>query len=241
MGRLTWTPATVVAATTETPRVRSLIVDGPGAHRAGQHLDVRLTAEDGYQAVRSYSIGSAPEDEGWRLTVERIDGGEVSPYLVDVVEPGDRFEVRGPIGGYFVWETAMGGPLFLVAGGSGIVPLMAMLRHRVGSGSDVPVRLLSSSRSDEDVIYGKELELLAARDGVEVVHTLTRSRPAGWTGYRRRIDRDLLAEVAWPAADAPLTYVCGPTQFVETVARSLLQLGYDPRRVRTERFGPTGR
>lgn len=244
MGRLSWRPATVTDAFAETPRVRtlSLDVDGWDGHRPGQHVDLRVTADDGYQAGRSYSIASAPEDDGLRLTVERIDDGEVSPYLVDTLAPGDRFEIRGPIGGYFVWDAALGGPLLLVAGGSGVVPLAAMLRHRVATASDVPVRLLYSSRSWDDVIYRDELDRLAATaDGVEVVHTLTRSQPQGWTGYRRRVDGELLAEVAWPPTDSPLTYVCGPTQFVETVARSLLQQGYDPGRIRTERFGPTGR
>jgi ferredoxin-NADP reductase len=233
----------VAGAWLETPRARTLELDVPDwpGHRPGQHVDVRLTAEDGYQAVRSYSIASAPEEDGLRLTVERIEDGEVSPYLVDELRAGDRFEVRGPIGGYFVWHAGLGGALLLVAGGSGIVPLAAMLRHRVATGSDVPVRLIYSSRSLDDVIYREDLARLGAHSGVEVVHTLTRERPAGWTGYARRIDRQLLAEQGWPVEAAPLAYVCGPTQFVETVAGSLLQLGYDPARIRTERFGPTGR
>lgn len=233
----------MTAAVPETPRVRTLVLDVPGwpGHQAGQHVDVRLTAEDGYQALRSYSIASAPEDGEVRLTVERVDGGEVSPYLVDEARPGDQLEVRGPIGRYFVWHAGLGGPLLLLAGGSGIVPLASMLRHRVASGSDVAVRLILSSRSWEDVIYRNELARLGSTDGVDVVHTLTRAQPPGWTGYRRRVDSELLAEAAWPAAANPLTYVCGPTQFVETVARSLLRLGHDPARIRTERFGPTGR
>jgi ferredoxin-NADP reductase len=204
-------------------------------------VDIRLTADDGYQAVRSYSIASAPEDGGVQVTVERIDDGEVSPYLVDEARPGDAFEVRGPIGGYFVWHAGLGGPVLLVAGGSGVVPLAAMLRHRVAVGVDVPVRLVYSTRSLDDVIYGEELDALAANDGVDVIHTLTRTHPPGWTGYSRRVDRALLAETAWPAADRPLTYVCGPTQFVETVSRALVELDHDPARIRTERFGPTGR
>jgi ferredoxin-NADP reductase len=200
-----------------------------------------LTAEDGYQAQRSYSIASPAEDEGVTLTVERLEDGEVSPYLVDEVVVGDRFELRGPIGGHFVWETKIGGPLLLVAGGSGIVPLMAMVRHRAAAGSSVPVRLLYSSRSLEDVIYRAELEELgAAGDGLEIAHTLTRSRPPEWTGYSRRIDTEMLAEVGWAAADNPLAFVCGATRLVEAVADGLVGLGYDPSRVKTERFGPTG-
>ena len=240
--RLSWQPATVTDAVAETPRVRTLVLDVEGwpGHRAGQHVDVRLTADDGYQAARSYSIGSAPEDGEVRLTVERIDDGEVSPYLVDQLAPGDRFEVRGPIGGYFVWGAPLGGPLLLVGGGSGIVPLVAILRHRVAIGSDVPVRLLCSFRTIDDVIYRDQLDRLAASDGVVVVQTLTRRQPPGWSGYDRRVDPELLAEVGWPPEASPLTYVCGPTQFVETVAGSLLRLGHEPSRIRTERFGPSG-
>ena len=201
-------------------------------------MDVRLTAEDGYQAQRSYSIASAPKNGRLELTVERIDDGEVSPYLVDELLVGDRLELRGPVGGYFVWDASLGGPLLLVAGGSGIVPLMAMLRHHTAAVSDVPARLLYSSRALEDVIYREELE---RRPGpVAVAQTLTRSQPPGWTGYARRIDGELLAEVAWPAEEQPLAYVCGPTAFVEAAARELVALGYDPARVKTERFGPSG-
>jgi ferredoxin-NADP reductase len=239
---LAWLAAEVLDLVPETPRVKSLVLDVPDwpGHRAGQHVDVRLTAEDGYQAQRSYSIASAPEDDGVVLTVERLDDGEVSPYLVDEVRPGDRFELRGPVGGYFVWEAPLGGPLLLVGGGSGIVPLMAMLRHRRSAGSDAPARLLYSSRSLEDVIYHAELdELAAASDGLEIVHTLTRSRPPGWTGYDRRIDADMLREVAWNDATAQ-AFVCGPTRLVENVAGELVALGYEADRVKTERFGPTG-
>jgi ferredoxin-NADP reductase len=240
--RLAWTLAEVVDVVPETSRVRSLILDVPDwpGHRAGQHVDVRLTAEDGYQAQRSYSIASAPQDGHVAVTVERLDDGEVSPYLVDEVRTGDRFELRGPIGGYFVWEADGGGPLLLVAGGSGVVPLMAMIRHRAAAASSVPARLLYSSRALEDVIYREELDRLAARDeGLEVVHTLTRERPPGWTGYDRRIDAEMLAEVAWPPG-AAIAFVCGPTRLVESVAAGLVALGYDFGRVRTERFGPTG-
>jgi len=236
---LEWLVATVTDAVAETPHVRTLLLDVPGwtGHRAGQHLDVRLTAEDGYQAERSYSISSAPGDPV-AITIELLDDGEVSPYLVDEVRAGDSFELRGPIGGYFVWER--GGPLLLVGGGSGVVPLMAMLRHRRETGSDAEVRLLYSSRSLEDVIYRAELDELAALDGVDVVHTLTRAQPAGWTGYARRVDTDMLREVAFPAGRDPLAFVCGPTSFVEAVANGLVELGHPPARVRTERFGATG-
>lgn len=243
LGRLSWRLATVAGVRAETARVRTLSLDVPGweGHLPGQHVDVRLTAEDGYQAQRSYSIASAPEDERVELTVERIGDGEVSPYLVDVLEEGDRLELRGPVGGYFVWEASAGGPLLLVAGGSGIVPLMAMLRHRAAADGGVPARLLFSSRSWEDVIYRDELERMAGRgDGLGVSHTLTRSRPDGWVGYARRLDREMLAEVAWQPGDAPLVYACGPTGFVEAAAGALVELGHDPVRIRTERFGPTG-
>jgi ferredoxin-NADP reductase len=242
LGRLTWRVAEVVDVVPETRSVRSLVLDVPDwpGHRAGQHVDVRLTAEDGYQAQRSYSIASAPGDERIALTVERLDDGEVSPYLVDVLRAGDGLELRGPIGGYFVWEPGSGDPLLLVAGGSGIVPLMAILRQRALLESDVPVRLVYSSRTYDEVIYRSELDALGARgNGLEVVHTLTRSQPPGWTGYARRVDRAMLEEVAWPRA-AGLAFVCGPTGFVETVAGTLVALAYPPERVKTERFGPTG-
>jgi ferredoxin-NADP reductase len=241
--RLTWRLAEVVEVTPETPRTKSLVLEVPGweGHRAGQHVDVRLTAEDGYQAQRSYSIASAPEDERLTLTVDRLDDGEVSPYLTDVLMAGDKLEFRGPIGGYFVWEARDGGPLLLVAGGSGVVPLRAMIRHRAVVGSDVPTRLLYSSRSYEEIIYREELEELAARDGsLEVIHTLTRSRPKGWSGYDRRIDAEMLAEVVWSPDKSPLAFVCGPTPLVEGVATALVGLGHDPARVKTERFGATG-
>jgi ferredoxin-NADP reductase len=236
-GRLAWQVAEVVEIYAETPRVKSLRFDVPGwpGHRAGQHVDIRLTAEDGYQAERSYSIASPPETETIELTVELLDDGEVSPYLTEELRPGDRIELRGPVGGYFVWEASRGGPLFLVGGGSGVVPLMAMLRHLTGIGSDVDATLLYSSRSWEDVIYRDELERI---DGnVRIVHTLTRSQPEGWTGYARRVDAAMLSEVAPPRAHV---YVCGPTPFVEAVAGTLVELGHDPLQVRTERFGPTG-
>jgi ferredoxin-NADP reductase len=238
-GRLSWQTATVGAVVNQTPTARTLmldVADWPG-HRAGQHVDIRLTAEDGYQAERAYSIASAP-GEPLAITVERLEDGEVSPYLTQEAQPGDSLEVRGPIGGYFVWEPVFGGPLLLLAGGSGIVPLRAILRYRALLGSSVPIRLLYSSRRLEDVIYRDELSVHL--EGLEVIYALTRSQPAGWAGYARRVDEAMLADVAWPAADKPLAYVCGPTSFVETVAAGLVGLGYPPVRVRTERFGATG-
>ena len=248
---IAWRLATVADVVPETPRARTLVLDVPGwpGHRAGQHVDVRLTAEDGYQAERSYSIASAPENTRVALTVERLDDGEVSPYLTEELRVGDRLELRGPIGGYFAWDLAIGGPLLLVAGGSGIVPLMAMLRHRAAAlgaaGADarygVPARLLYSSRRWDEVIYREELLRLGEDDpSLEVTLTLTREAPQGWAGFRRRIDRMMLAEVAWPPAERPHVFVCGPTPLVEAVAGALVELGHDPARVKTERFGPTG-
>jgi ferredoxin-NADP reductase len=241
--RTLWRLADVAEVVSETPRTKSLVLEVPGweGHKAGQHVDVRLTAPDGYQAQRSYSIASAPEDERLVLTVDRLDDGEVSPYLTEVLMEGDKLELRGPIGGYFTWEAEDGGPLLLVGGGSGVVPLMAMIRHRAAVGSDVPTRLLYSSRSYEEIIYHKELENLAAQDSsLEVIHTLTRSRPEGWSGYDRRIDTEMLAEVGWTPDESPLAFVCGPTPFVEAVASALVSLGHNPVRVKTERFGATG-
>jgi ferredoxin-NADP reductase len=223
----------------ETPRVKTLVLDVPGweGHRGGQHVDVRLTAEDGYQAQRSYSIASSANAARVELTVEAIDDGEVSPYLTSVARPGDQFELRGPVGGYFVWDPDPGGPVLLVGGGSGVVPLMAMVRQRAADGDQVATRLLYSARGWDDVIYRDELERLSG-DGSDVVYTLTREQPPGWTGYARRVDADMLAEVA--PSDLALAFVCGPTPFVESVAESLVQLGHDPAKVKTERFGPTG-
>jgi len=242
-GRLTWQLADLVDRVDETPQVRSLVLDVPGwqGHLPGQHIDVRLTAEDGYQAERSYSIATPADGTRITITVERLVDGEVSPYLVDELRIGDRLELRGPIGGYFVWEPVLGGPLLLAAGGSGLAPLMAMVRARIAAGSDAPVRLLVSSRSAEEIIYAKELDATAhGRAGIEVIQTLTRAQPPGWSGYRRRVDREMLAEIAWPVADRPRSYVCGPTGFVEAVASALVDLGHDPGNIRTERFGPTG-
>jgi ferredoxin-NADP reductase len=245
--QLRWQLGTVVEIRQETPRVKSLILDLPDwtTHLAGQHVDVRLTAEDGYQTQRSYSIASPPEDKYLILTVERIDDGEVSPYLVDELHVGDRIELRGPIGGYFVWDARDGkddgSPLFLVAAGSGIAPLMAMIRHRANARNKVPTKLLYSSRSYEDIIYREELERISVIDpSLSVIHTLTRRQPLNWTSYRRRIDREMLAETAWRPAEKPLAFTCGSTAVVEKVANYLLELGYEPERVKTERFGPTG-
>jgi ferredoxin-NADP reductase len=244
MASIAWQLATVTAVRDETPSVRSFTLGLPGwaGHRPGQHLDLRLTAEDGYSVERSYSIASEPERTGAvDITVERIPGGEVSPFLHEVVVPGDRLEVRGPIGGYFVWEASIGGPLLLVAGGSGVVPLMAMARHRARAGSRTPTRLLFSSRGPDEIIYRDELGRLAAtRDGFEVAHTLTRAQPPGWTGYARRIDELMLAEVIEPLGAGTRAYACGPTALVETVANGLVKLGLPADRIRTERFGPTG-
>ncbi len=230
--RLTLQLARVVELVAENARTTSLVLepaDWPG-HRAGQHVDVRLTAEDGYQAQRSYSIASAPEDEYLVLTVERLDDGEVSPYLTETVQPGAERELRGPVGGYFGWEESLGGPLLLVGGGSGVVPLRAMLRYHRAVRSDLPARLLYSARTQADLIYQRELPAF------DTTITLTREHWAGRTG---RVDRELLEQVAWPATDHPIVYVCGPTGFVEAVAAALVALGHDASRVRTERFGPT--
>jgi ferredoxin-NADP reductase len=238
-GRLRWQTAAVTSVTRETASVVTIELDPPDwpGHQAGQHLDVRLTAEDGYTAEREYSIASAP-GEPVAITVERLEDGEVSPYLTGELRAGDQLELRGPVGGYFVWEPGDGGPLLLLAGGSGVVPLRSILRHRQRTGSDVPSCLLYSSRTLPDVIYRDELDTYY--DGVQVSYTLTRGQPAGWTGHTGRINQALLAEVAWPAGANPLAYVCGPTSFVETAAAALVGLGYLPERVKTERFGSTG-
>jgi ferredoxin-NADP reductase len=239
---IVWRTATVREVVAETPHAVTLVLDVPDwpGHRAGQHVDVRLTAEDGYQAQRSYSIASAPELDALELTVELVDDGEVSPYFVEEVRRGDLFEVRGPIGGHFSWGVDDGGPLLLVGGGSGLVPLMSMLRHRGARGSDVAAHVLVSARSDEDALFRDELATLEPRAGLSVDWTFTRTPPAGWSGYDRRVDAAMLTEVA-PEPDArPLIFVCGPTPFVEAVADLLVDGGYDPRTIHAERFGPTG-
>jgi ferredoxin-NADP reductase len=242
-GRLTWQLVSVVELLEETTRAKSLVLTRPdwaGGYRSGQHVDVRLTAEDGYQAQRSYSIASAPEDEHLVLTVERLDDGEVSPYLVDVLMPGDELELRGPIGGYFVWEEALGGPLVLIGGGSGVVPLRSMIRHWSTTDRHVPVRLIYSSRRLSEVIYQRELTGYGEHDGVDVRFVLTREWPDDWKGHRGRIDRALLDEVAGPPEEHARIYICGPNAFVEAASGWLADGGRDPGRIRTERFGPTG-
>ena len=234
-GRLNWQFARVVEGVDETARTKSIaldVIDWPG-HRAGQHVDVRLTADDGYQAQRSYSIASAPEDEHLVITVQRLDDGEVSPYLTKTLAPGYELELRGPIGGYFVWQEALGGPLLLVAGGSGVVPLRAILRHHRAVASEIPARLLYSARKRDDLIYRAELA------EYDTVVTLTDEQPRDWNGRTGRIDSEFLAETAWSPAESPLVYICGPTGFVEAVADALVTLGHSPARIRTERFGPT--
>jgi len=236
--RLTWQTAAVTSVAPETDSVATIELEPPDwpGHLAGQHLDVRLTAEDGYAAERSYSIASAP-GEPLAITVERLEDGEVSPYLTEELRVGDELELRGPIGGYFVWEPSDDSPLMLIAGGSGVVPLRSMLRHRLCTGSDVPARLLYSSRTLPDVIYRGELDQYG--DGVRVTCTLTRSQPPGWTGYSGRVNAAMLTATVWPASRNPLAFICGPTTFVEAVAENLIKLGYPPQRVKTERFGGT--
>jgi len=242
--RLDWQVATAATFRADTARVRSITfeVSAWAGHRAGQHVDIRLTADNGYQAQRSYSIaspaGCAPHVE---LTIERISDGEVSPFLTEELRAGDTIELRGPIGGYFTWDPAISSPLMLIAGGSGVVPLMSMLRTRYQVGSKIPAKLVYSSRLAEDIIYRDELDELAAnRDGFYLVHTLTRGAPAGWEGQTRRVDRDMLAECGFQPAEGPRIFVCGPTSFVETVADQLVGLGHGESAIKTERFGPTG-
>jgi ferredoxin-NADP reductase len=242
---LNWQIASVQDVRPETAKVKSFTLTLPAwtRHRAGQHYDLRFTAEDGYQAQRSYSIASEPEREGEvDITVERINDGEVSTYLHDVLVPGDLMEVRGPIGGYFVWEAGLlPDPVLLIAGGSGIVPLMAMIRHRGATGAKNPMSLLYSSRHFEDIIYRSELERLRAEDsGLQIFHTLTRSQPAGWKGYARRIDEAMLREVAQPLGKDVQVFICGPTLLVESAANTLVKVGIGSDQVRTERFGPSG-
>ena len=240
---LEWQIATVKSVRTETPEVKTLTIALPDwtPHRPGQHYDIRLTAPDGYSAQRSYSVASEPERKGEiDITVERIAEGEVSPFLDDTVAVGDRIEVRGPIGGYFVWDRSIGSPLLLVAGGSGVVPLMAMLRHRAVAGVKDPARLLYSARTYEQIIYGEELEILAKRNGLTVAYTLTRSQPGGWKGYTRRVDDAMLKEVSEPLGRDALAYICGPTALVEVAADGLEHIGLPAERIKTERFGPSG-
>jgi ferredoxin-NADP reductase len=237
-----WRLATVSGLVEETPHAKTIVLGVPGwpGHVAGQHVDVRLTAEDGYQTERSFSIASAPEQSMVELTVERIDGGEVSPYLTEELRVGDELELRGPFTSYFVWRTDDGGPLLLIAGGSGLVPLMAMLRHRAAESSTVEAHLLLSARSLEDVLYRDELERLATGAGLTVHYTFTREPPPDWDGFARRIDAEMLRMVGPSPEQRPRVFVCGPTAFVERAADLLVQLGQQRDAIRTERFGPTG-
>ena len=238
--RLTWQSAGVVAVRPETTRAKRLVLalpDWPG-HLPGQHVDVRLTAPDGYTAQRSYSIASGPENPHVELVVEALPDGEVSSYLTGELRAGDELEVRGPFGGFFVWQERVGGPLQLVAGGSGVVPFLAMLEHHRAVRSDVPVRLLYSSRSLEDVIARDRLS--DPRPGVLVTLALTRNAPEGWMGVRGRISAETLRQHALPPDASPHVFVCGPTSFVEAVTTTLVDLGHPPHRVKTERFGATG-
>jgi ferredoxin-NADP reductase len=239
-----WHVGTVVALHYETPTAKTItleLADWP-FHVAGQHVDVRLTAPDGYSAVRSYSIASAPNAEGRvELTVERLPDGEVSLYLTQELAVGDRLEVRGPIGGWFVWRSRQTEPIQLIAGGSGIVPLMAMIRSRASAESTAPFRLLYSVREPEAVFYRDELQALSnASDSVTVTYAYTRTAPKDWPRPAGRIDASLIAEAAWPSSLAPTCYVCGPTSFVESTAALLIKSGNPPDKIRTERFGPTG-
>lgn len=240
---LEWQIATVTAIKNETENVKTFTLALPNwtPHRAGQHYDLRLVAPDGYEAQRSYSVASEPERVGEiDVTVERLEDGEVSSYLDSELMVGDQIEVRGPIGGYFVWDVAMGGPLLLIAGGSGVVPLMAMLRHRAAAGAMVPTRLLYSVASLDDSIYRDELSAMQhSKTGVEIIFTFTRKQPPGWHGYARRIDATMLSDLITPFEQAPLSYICGPSAFVETAANTLAHLGIPPTQIRTERFGPS--
>jgi ferredoxin-NADP reductase len=237
---LPWLHATATAIKSETPRVKTILFDVPRwrGHLAGQHVDIRLTAEDGYQAQRSYSIAS-PQGANTRLelTVEHVEQGEVSPFLLDTLAPSDIIELRGPIGGYFTWRPGEGGPLMLIAGGSGVVPLMSILRTRAAAGDRTRLRLLYSSRTEADIIYRDELDAAA---GAEIVHTLTRAQPRDWAGERGRINQAMLSKHCWSASEKPRVFVCGPTPFVEAVANALVALDHLPERIKTERFGPTG-
>jgi ferredoxin-NADP reductase len=238
---IVWRELTVLQIVEESSHAKTIVLDRTGwpGHLAGQHVDVRLTAEDGYQAERSYSIASAPEAPELALTVERIDDGEVSPYLADELRRGDLLEVRGPIGGHFTWRVEDGGPLLLVAGGSGLVPLMAMLRHRAARAATIDARLLASSRSWQDLLYRDELERMSGAEDVTIEVTLTRVRPPDWTGFDRRVDADMLTVIGPRVSERPRIFVCGPTAFVETVADALVDMGHPAAAIHAERFGPT--
>ena len=243
LGRLTWQVGTVTAVREETSTARTIALDVPQwtGHLAGQHVDVRLTAEDGYSAQRSYSIASAPGSKQLELTVQRLPDGEVSSYLADVLEVGYPLELRGPIGGWFVWEPDIATPVLLVAGGSGVVPLMAMIRTRTAAGSKAPFRLVYSVRSPDTELYKDELaERQRRSDGLDVTYVYTRTTPPGWPVHPGRINAGVLASAGWPPDRHPAVFVCGPTPFVEAVANLLVNAGHDPRNIKTERFGPSG-
>lgn len=243
LGRLTWRVAVVAAVRDETPTARTLVLEVPGwpGHRAGQHVDVRLTAPDGYSAQRSYSIASAPGGSRVELTVQRLADGEVSPYLTQTLAVGDPLELRGPIGGWFVWDPGSAVPVLLVAGGSGVVPLMAMIRARAGAGSDAPFRLIYSLRDPGAALYAGELaERERADDGLAVTWLYTRAAPAGSVRPAGRISGPLIAAAGFGPGQSASVFVCGPTGFVETAADLLVGAGHDPRAIKTERFGPSG-
>jgi ferredoxin-NADP reductase len=242
--RLTWQAASIAEIRVETDTVRTLVLDLPGwpGHVAGQHVDIRLTADNGYSAQRSYSVASTPDDGRLEVTIQRVPDGEVSGYLVDIAQPGDMVEVRGPVGGYFIWQQETDpAPVLLLAGGSGIVPLMSMIRARAAAGSRVPFRLIYSTRGPDDAIYADELRRRVRDDGgLAVAYAYTRNVPEGWPRPPGRLDAELLTAAGWPADLGPAAFVCGPTGFVEAMANLLVAQGNDPSRVKTERFGPTG-
>ena len=243
LGRLTWRAGQVSAVRDESATARTLVLDVPGwpGHLPGQHVDVRLTADDGYSTQRSYSIASAPDGVRVELTVQRLDDGEVSPYLTEVLQPGDPLELRGPIGGWFAWRPEDEAPTLLTAGGSGVVPLMAMVRTRLARASATPMRLIYSTRGPDTLLYRDELRHLSGQDpGLRVDLIYTRGAPEGWSGRVGRLDGASLAALSWPPSDAPACFVCGPTGFVEAVANMLVDQGHDAQRIKTERFGPSG-
>jgi ferredoxin-NADP reductase len=243
LGRLTWQAAQVLAVWDESATARTLVLDVPcwRGHLPGQHVDVRLTAEYGYSTQRSYSIASAPDGTRVELTVQRLDDGEVSPYLTQVLGPGDPLELRGPIGGWFVWSGGQTDPVLLLAGGSGIVPFMAMIRTRIARGATTPMRLVYSTRAPETLLYREERHRLGGQDPTLRLHVAyTRRAPAGWEGPVGRLDAAQLTALGWPPADRPACFVCGPTGYVEAIANLLIDQGHDPQRIKTERFGPSG-
>ena len=243
LGRLTWQVGTVADVRKETATASTIMVDVPGwsGHTAGQHVDVRLTAEDGYSTQRSYSIASAPGPGRLELTVQRLEDGEVSPYLTDVLKSGFPLELRGPIGGWFAWEPAAPGPVLLVGGGSGVVPLMSMIRARAEEGSGAPFRLVYSVRNPETALYTAELaQRSEAGDGLQVSYVYTRTAPAGARVRVGRLNPEVLAAPGWTLKAAPAVFICGPTGFVEAAASLLVKAGHDPGVIKTERFGPSG-